>query len=142
MPNEPAYHSGLSRLGRLPNSLQPGLAPGEVIGLLARRVEHEFADFRVTGEQGLGVIQRLGGHLTGMVYAHQGGGFPLLVGGEQRRPLPGHPGWRGGAAAGRGRPAAGGASRARRARSAAEIKVSREGPVAMGGNYRPGLRGS
>ena len=114
--------------------LEPGLAPGEVIGLLARRMEHEFADFGVAGEQGLGVIQGLGGDLAGMIHPHQGRGFAAVLGGQGGiglgvRRFPGC-----GPAA--GRPAAGGASRARRARSAAEIKVSRFGPRAMGRDYR------
>ena len=45
-------------------------------------MEHEFADFRVTGEQGLGVVQRLRGYLAGMVHAHQGCGFASVVGGK------------------------------------------------------------
>ena len=136
MPKEPAYHSGLSTLGRLPSSLEPGFAPGEVIGLFACRIQHEFADFRVAGEHGLGVVQRLGGHLAGMIHAHQGRGLALFVGGQGGVGLLGlaEPG---GGAAGTGRPAAGGASRARRARSAAEIKVSREGPLAMGAIIGP-----
>src|SRR6476661_5988815 len=40
---------------------QPRLAPGEVVGLFAGGVEHEFADFRIPGEQRLRVVQRLRG---------------------------------------------------------------------------------
>ena len=54
-----------------------------MIGLFARGVEHEFADFRVAGEQRLGVVQGLGGHLAGMVHAHQGRGFPLFISGKR-----------------------------------------------------------
>ena len=103
-----------------------------MIGFLAGRVEHEFPDFRVTREQGLGVIQRLGGHLAGMVHAHQGGGFAPVLGGKGGIRLLGIAPRRLGRAGGTGRPAAGGASRARRARSAAEIKVSRLGPPRHG----------
>ena len=61
---------------------QPGLAPGQVVGLLASRMEHEFAHFGVPGEQGLRVIERLGGHLAGMIHPHQGRGFAPVVGGK------------------------------------------------------------
>jgi hypothetical protein len=61
-------------------AVETGLAPSEMIGLLASGADHEFADFRVPGEQRLGVIQGLRGHLAGMVHAHQGGGFPPFVG--------------------------------------------------------------
>ena len=80
MPKEPAYHRGLSTLGRAPSSLSRVFAPGEVIGLFARGMEHEIADFRVAREQGLRVIQGLGGDLAGMVHAHQGRGFAPVVG--------------------------------------------------------------
>jgi hypothetical protein len=60
--------------------LEPGLAPGEMIGFLAGGVEHEFPDFGVTREQGLSVIQRLRGHLPGVIYAHESAGFAPGVG--------------------------------------------------------------
>src|SRR5690349_15878209 len=45
--------------------LEPGFAPGEMVGLLASRAEHEFPDFGVAREQRLGVVQRLRGHFPG-----------------------------------------------------------------------------
>ena len=44
-------------------------------------MEHEFAHFGVPGEQGLRVIEGLGGHLASMIHAHQGRRFALIVGG-------------------------------------------------------------
>ena len=38
MANEPAYHSGLSRLVRPPSSLDARRAPGEMVGFLAGRL--------------------------------------------------------------------------------------------------------
>ena len=55
--------------------LEPGFAPGQMIRFFPRRVEHEFADFGVTREQGLRVVQGLCGHLAGVVHAHEGRGF-------------------------------------------------------------------
>ena len=53
-----------------------------MVGLLARRMEHEFAHFGVPGEQGLRVIEGLGGYLAGMIHPHQGRGFASVVGGK------------------------------------------------------------
>ena len=61
---------------------QTGLAPGQVVGLLASSMEHEFAHFGIPGEQGLRVIERLGGYLAGMIHPHQGCGFASVVGGK------------------------------------------------------------
>ena len=38
--------------------------------------------FGVPGEQGLRVIEGLGGHLAGMIHPHQGRGFASVVGGK------------------------------------------------------------
>ena len=85
--------------------LEPGFAPGEMIGFVAGRVEHEFPDFRVTREQGLGVVKRLRGHLPGVIDPHQGGGFAPVLGGKGGIRLLGiaraAPGWREGVRAGR-----------------------------------------
>jgi hypothetical protein len=53
-----------------------------VIGFLARGMEHEFAHFGVPGEQGLRVIEGLGGYLTCMIHPHEGCGFASVVGGK------------------------------------------------------------
>src|SRR6185437_11517866 len=51
--------------------LQAALAPGEVIGLLAGRIEqHPARSFRAGGDR-LAMVERLGGDLAGMVDAHQ-----------------------------------------------------------------------
>ncbi len=110
-----------------------------MIGFVTRRLEHEIADLGVAGEHGLGVIKRLCRDLSGMINAHQGRRLAFLIGGQGGIRLLGVAGQQRGGA-GMGRAAAGGASRARNARSAAEIKVSRFGPVAMGRDYRPGFR--
>jgi hypothetical protein len=68
--------------GPTPQFLETRFAPGKVIGLLARGIQHEIADFRVAGKHGLGVIQGLGGHLTGMIDAHQCGGLALFIRGQ------------------------------------------------------------
>lgn len=71
---------GVQHAGSATQFLEPGFTPGEVIRFFARRIEHEFPDFRVARKQGLGVVQRLGGHLARMVYAHEGRGFAPVVG--------------------------------------------------------------
>ncbi len=99
----------IEHAGAGPQLLEPGLAPGEMIGFLAGGVKHEISDIRVPREQGLRMVERLGGHLAGVVDPHEGGrlspvvcrqggigflGFPAGTGGSGR----GH-----GAASGRGR---------------------------------------
>ena len=71
---------GVEHAGSATEFLEPRFAPGEVVGFLAGGVEHELPDFGVAREQGLGVIQGLGGDLAGMIDAHQGRGFAPGVG--------------------------------------------------------------
>ena len=54
--------------------LQARLAPGQMIGLLARGVEQQLAGCGGAGDEGLAVIERLGGDLAGMIDAHERGG--------------------------------------------------------------------
>ena len=85
MKKEPAYHSGLSRLGRESSS--------------RRRLSHQArwsvssraassSSLRVASDarrEGLAVIEGLGGDLPGMVDAHQGRGPAPLIGRELGR---------------------------------------------------------
>ena len=47
------------------------LAPGQVVGFVARGRQHLCPDFRVAGSHGLSVIQGLGRDLARMIYPHQ-----------------------------------------------------------------------
>ena len=69
--NEPAYHSGLSRLVRPPSSSMRVCAPGEMIGLLAGRLHQRLPGRRAARRQRLPLVQGLGGDLTGMIDPHQ-----------------------------------------------------------------------
>ena len=71
---------GVEYAGSATQFLEPGFAPGEVIGFIARRVEHEFPDLGISREQCLGVVERLGGHLARMIHAHEGRGLPPGLG--------------------------------------------------------------
>ena len=72
----------LEHAGSTAEFAQAGFTPGEVIGLFACRIDHELTDFRVPGEQRLGVIQRLSGHLARMINPHQGGRLAFFVGSQ------------------------------------------------------------
>ncbi len=78
----PRVPQRLEHTGPAAQLAQPGFTPGEMIGFLARRIDHELPDLGIPGEEGLGVIQRLGGHFPGVIDAHQGGGLTLFVGRE------------------------------------------------------------
>ena len=107
MANEPAYHSGLSRLGRAAELAQalsrtrPGDRP-----LPRAASSSSVAGRRRAGQQRLAVVERLGGDFAGMVDAHQG----RRRGGARRRADRGccraHPG-RGGLSGPARRPSAG-----------------------------------
>lgn len=84
---------------------QPGLAPGQMIRFLAGGLEQQIPGGGAAGGKSLPVVQRLGGHLAGMVDAHQGRsgtavgvgkvlGMPLGLsgGGGECRQRPGGPG--------------------------------------------------
>lgn len=64
--------------------VQSRLAPGEMIGFLAGGLEHEIPNFRPASKHGLGVIQRLRGHLAGVVDSHQGRRLALFIRGQRR----------------------------------------------------------
>ena len=122
--------------------LEPGFAPGEVVGLLARRMQQEFADFGVAREQRLGVVQGLGGDLAGMVDAHQRGGFPAVVGRQRGIGFQGVPRGYGGRW-GRDRPTGG---RGRQQGPQGAVGRRNQGiqdwAPSPWGDYRPGMRGS
>ncbi len=77
---EPAYHSGLSTLGRLPSCCQPVFAPGEMVGFFPRCFVHGRAHLLQTGGGGLAPIQALSGHFPGVVDPHQAGDMTPIFG--------------------------------------------------------------
>ncbi len=58
--------------------LQTSLAPGQMIGFFLGGFEKKLTRCSGTSDQGLAVVERLGGDFTGVVYPHEGGGFALL----------------------------------------------------------------
>ncbi len=117
MANEPAYQSGLRRLGRDCSSDSRVFAPREVIRLLAGGVQQHVSGVFVAGNESLAVIKRLRRDLAGVIYPHEGAGFAPL----RFRQLGS------GARGGRGPCRARGAKTERNALSAVEIKLSRLG---------------
>ncbi len=85
MAKEPAYHSGLRRLGRAPSSREPRLAPGQVIGLVLGGPEQHGARRGAAGHESLAVVERLGGELAGVIDAHERGTLAPLRRGEGSR---------------------------------------------------------
>jgi hypothetical protein len=67
---------------------QPGLAPGQVVGFLARRLQQELPGRLGSGDERLAVIQGLGGHLAGVVDPHEGGRRAPVAFGKAVRGLP------------------------------------------------------
>ena len=69
------------------------LAPGEVVGFLAGGLEQHVAEFRGPGERRLAMVERLGGHFSGMVDPHERRGFAPFGRGQRfgfrSRPGPG-----------------------------------------------------
>ena len=79
MAKEPAYHKGCKQAGTAAQFGKPGLAPGQVVGLFPGRLFQQVAGGRIAGDQGLTVVETLGGHLPGMIDPHQGDRLPALT---------------------------------------------------------------
>ena len=84
MAKDPAYHSGLARLGRSSSSVKPLLRPGQMLFFFARGLHQALTHGGVARDQRLRLIERLRAHLTGVVDAHQPGCVAPLVGRERR----------------------------------------------------------
>ena len=78
MANEPAYQSGLSRLGREPSSRSRVSHQARWSVSSRAALQQQLARASSRRDEGLAVIQRLGGDLAGMIHAHQGGGLAPL----------------------------------------------------------------
>lgn len=68
--------------GRVAEFMHAMLAPGEMIGLLARRLRHLLAHGRQPGGEGLPLVEGLGTDFAAVVDAHEAGGVPLLLGAQ------------------------------------------------------------
>ena len=117
---EPAYQSGLSRLGRAPSSCSRVSHHARWSDSARAACAEQRARAGARAMSGLAVIQGLGGELAGVVDAHERGAGAALGFGQGGAGLSGRPGT--------GRLARAGANTARRARSSAAMAESSERP--------------
>ena len=66
----------VQQAGSRPQLFESAGAPGQVIAFFAGRMEQEVARFALPGQQGLAMVESLGGNLARMVNPHQAGGMP------------------------------------------------------------------
>ena len=84
MANEPAYQSGLSRLGRDCSSCRRVSHQARWSVSSRAACEQQLAGLLGARSEGLAVIQGLGGDLPGVVHPHEGGGRAALGLGKRR----------------------------------------------------------